>query len=135
MAAWTLEALRSDFDISLATLEPLDYAALNDSFATSLREDDFQVQIAPPGYQRIMRYMPTQGALLEICLSMRWAQDLDRQGRYDVIYGTSNEMDFHRRSVQYVNYPWFYLPRPEIELSWFHRIARAWPSRAQPHRA
>jgi glycosyltransferase involved in cell wall biosynthesis len=122
MAAWTLEALRSDFDISLATLEPLDYAALNDSFATSLREDDFQVQIAPPGYQRIMRYMPTQGALLEICLSMRWAQDLDRQGRYDVIYGTSNEMDFHRRGVQYVNYPWFYLPRPEIELSWFHRI-------------
>ena len=103
MAAWTLEALRSDFDISLATLEPLDYAALNDSFATSLREDDFQVHIAPPGYQRIMRYMPTQGALLEICLSMRWAQDLDRQGRYDVIYGTSNEMDFHRRGVQYVN--------------------------------
>jgi|CZKS01.1.fsa_nt_gi glycosyltransferase involved in cell wall biosynthesis len=122
MAAWTLEALRSDFDISLATLEPLDYAALNDSFATSLREGDFQVHIAPPGYQRILRHMPTQGALLEICLTMRWAQDLDRQGRYDVIYGTCNEMDFHRRGVQYVNYPWFYLPRPEIELSWFHRI-------------
>lgn len=122
MAAWTLEALRSDFDVSLATLEPLDYAALNASFGTSLTEGDFQVQIAPPSYQRILRYMPTQGALLEICLTMRWAQEVDRQGRYDVIYSTSNEMDFHRRGLQYVNYPSFYLPRPEIELSWFHRI-------------
>jgi glycosyltransferase involved in cell wall biosynthesis len=125
MAAWTLEALRSDFDISLATLEPLDYAALNDSFATSLREGNFQVHIAPPGYQRILRYRPTQGALLEICLIMRWAQDLDRRERYDVVYGTSNEMDFHRRGLQYVNFPWYYLPRPEIELSWFHRIPGA----------
>jgi glycosyltransferase involved in cell wall biosynthesis len=89
---------------------------------TNLREGDFEVHIAPPGYQRILRYMPTQGALLEICLVMRWAQDLDRQERYDVIYGTSNEMDFHRRGVQYVNYPWFYLPRTEIELNWVHRI-------------
>jgi glycosyltransferase involved in cell wall biosynthesis len=122
MAAWTLEALCPDFDVSLATLEPVDYTAVNVSFGTKLREGDFEVQVAPPGYQRILRNMPTQGALLEICLSMRWAQDLDRQGRYDVLYGTSNEMDFHRRGVQYVNFPWFYLPRPDVELRWFHRI-------------
>lgn len=122
MAAWTLEALCPDFEVSLATLEPLNYRALNDTFGTNLRPGDFPVHIAPPGYQRILRNMPTKGGLLDICMSMRWAQDLDRQGRYDVIYGTCNEMDFHRRGVQYVNYPWFYLPRPEIELKWFHRI-------------
>jgi glycosyltransferase involved in cell wall biosynthesis len=122
MAAWTLQALRSDFDVSLATLEPIDFAAVNVSFGTNLREGDFEVLLAPPHYQRILRNMPTQGALVEICISMRWAQDLDRQGRYDILYGTSNEMDFHRRGVQYVNYPWFYLPRPASEIRWFHQI-------------
>ncbi|MGD0300501.1 MAG: glycosyltransferase family 4 protein [Bryobacteraceae bacterium] len=122
MAAWTLEALRSHFEVSFATLEPLDYTALNFSFGTSLREGDIEIRLAPPRYQRILRTMPTQGALLDISVIMRWAQDLDREGCYDVLYGTSNEMDFHRRGVQYVNYPWFYLPRPQIEMSWFHRI-------------
>lgn len=122
LAAWTLQALCLDFDVSLATLEPLEYASLNVNFGTSLRACDFQVYVAPPRYQRMLRHKPIQGALLDICLSMRWAQDLDRQGRYDVLFGTSNEMDFHRRGIQYVNYPWFYLPRPEMEMQWFHRI-------------
>jgi len=122
LAAWTLQALRSDSDVSLATLDRIDYAAVNVSFGTNLREGDFELLVAPPGYQRILRNVPTQGALLEICISMRWAQDLDRQGRYDLLFGTSNEMDFHRRGLQYVNYPWFYLPRPAVEMRWFHHI-------------
>jgi glycosyltransferase involved in cell wall biosynthesis len=122
MAAWTLEALRSDFDVYLATLEPPDCRALNVSFGTSLQAADFKIRLAPPHYQRILGSLPISGALLDICAVMRWAQDLDGQERYDVLYGTCNEMDFHRRGLQYVNYPWFYLPRPQIEMSWFHRI-------------
>ena len=94
---------------------------MNVSFGTSLEEGDFQVHVAPRGYQRVLRNMPTQGALLEICLTMRWAQDLDRRRRYDVLFSTSNEMDFHRHGLQYVHYPWFYLPRPDPEMRWFHR--------------
>src|ERR1700722_4977564 len=107
LAAWTLQALRSDFDVSLATLGPVDYAAVNVSFGTNLREGDLAVHLAPLGYQRILRNMPTPGALLEICLTMRWGQNVDRQGSYDLVFGTSNEMDFHRRGLQYVHYPWF----------------------------
>jgi glycosyltransferase involved in cell wall biosynthesis len=122
LAAWTLQALSSDFEVSLATLEPPDYTALNVTFGTSLREGDFHVHLPPPGYQRFLRSIPTAGALLDICMAMRWAQDVDRRERYDVLFGTSNEMDFHRRGVQYIHYPWFYLPRPEFEMRWFHRI-------------
>jgi glycosyltransferase involved in cell wall biosynthesis len=122
LAAWTLEALRSDFDVTLATLDSLDHAVLNANFGTSLQEGDFEVRIAPPLYQQLLRRFPTPGALLEIALIMRWAQDLDRESRYDVLFSTSNEMAFHRPGLQYVHYPWFYLPRPEIELRWFHRI-------------
>jgi glycosyltransferase involved in cell wall biosynthesis len=122
MAAWTLEALRADFEVTFATLEPLDYTALNVSFGTSLQDGDFKTRLAPPRYQRLLQSLPIQGGLLEICVMMRWAQDLDSQERYDIVYSTCNEMDFHRRGLQYVNYPWFYLPRPQIEMSWFHRI-------------
>ena len=122
LAAWALQALCSEFEVTLATLEPPDYAALNVNFGTSLREGDFLVRVAPLRYQQLLRRIPTQGALLEICLIMRWAQDLDREAPYDVLFSTSNEMDFHRRGVQYVHYPWFYFPRPEIEMRWFHRI-------------
>lgn len=122
LAAWTLQALSSEFNVSLATLEPVDYTALNVTFGTSLRNGDFDVHLPPPGYQRILRSMPTAGALLDICMAMRWAQDVDRRERYDILFGTSNEMDFHRRGVQYIHYPWFYLPRPEFEMRWFHRI-------------
>lgn len=122
MAAWTLQALCSEFDVTFATLGPIDYQAINVHFGTSLQEGDFEVRIAPPRYWRFLRSMPTPGALLEICLAMRWAQDVDREGNFDLVYSTSNEMDFHRRGVQYVNYPWYFLPRPKIEMSWFHYI-------------
>lgn len=122
VAAWILQALRKDFEVSLATLEPVDYLAVNRSFGTCLRHGDFEVHLAPARYRRILRYFPTPGALLEICLTMRWAQDLDRRRPYDVLFGTENEADFHRRGIQYVHYPCIYLPRPPQELRWFHRI-------------
>ena len=53
---------------------------------------------------------------------MRWAQDLDRREHYDVLFSTQDEADFHRRGIQYVHYPWLLLPRPEPELSWYHRV-------------
>jgi glycosyltransferase involved in cell wall biosynthesis len=122
VAAWALEALRETCDVTLAAFQPVDYAAVNESFGTSLREGDFTVQLAPPAYSRAVRWMPTSAALLEICLIARFAQDLDRLHRYDLVFSTQNEIDFHRRGLQYVHYPTMYLPRPEIELSWFHRI-------------
>lgn len=122
VAAWALQALRDDFEVSLATLVPVDYAGLNQRFGTSLRAGDFQVHLAPPRYARFLRSVPTPGALLEICLTMRLAQNLDRENRYDVLLSTNNEFDFGRRGIQYVHYPWVYLPRPEIEMRWYHFI-------------
>src|SRR5271157_2035990 len=122
VAAWALQALRETCDLSLAVFQPVDYAAVNRSFGTNLKEGDFTLQLAPASYRRALRWMPSPGALLESCLIARFAQDLDRQHRYDLLFGTQNEADFHRRGLQYVHYPSLYLPRPEIELRWFHRI-------------
>jgi glycosyltransferase involved in cell wall biosynthesis len=122
VAAWALEALRESCDLSLATLQPVDYAAVNRSFGTSLREGDFTLHVAPTRYQYLLRYFPTPGALLEACLIMRLAQNLDRREKYDLLFGTQNEVDFGRRGMHYVHHPWVYLPRPEHEMRWFHYI-------------
>ena len=122
VAAWALEALCRDFRVTLATLGPVDHAALNRSFGTTLRPGDFEICIAPPRYLRLLRYMPTQGALLEAAVTTRWARRLDSQQPFDVLLSTQNEMDFGRPGVQYVHYPWAHLPRPDIEMRWFHRI-------------
>jgi len=122
VAAWVLQALREDFEVSLGTLEPVDFAQVNRNFGTDLQAEDCKVEVAPRFYQTVLQNMPTRGALFEICTTMRWAQNLDRQNRYDVLFSTTNEFDFHRRGIQYVHYPWLYLPRPEVELGWYHRL-------------
>ena len=125
VAAWTLEALRERCDVSLATLEAVDFAAVDRSWGTSLRPGDFRVHRAPAGYRGLLDASPTSNALLEVCLMMRLARRLDRREAYDVILGTQNEADFGRRAITYVHYPWVYLPRPQDELQWFHRIPGA----------
>ena len=122
VAAWTLQALREQFDLTLATLGDVDHEALNRNFGASLRASDFAIRIAPARWRAAVRYSPTRGALFQACVMMRWAQQLDRAGRFDLLFSTQNEADFGRAGVQYVHYPWLYLPRPDVEMQWFHRI-------------
>lgn len=122
VAAWALQALRSRCNLTLATLGPMDYAKVNESFGTSLGQGDFRVAIAPRSYRTALRWFPTPGALLECSLLARHARNLDRQERYDLLLGTQNEVDFGRRGLQYVHYPWMYLPRPDAEMRWFHKL-------------
>jgi len=122
VAAWAIQALRDDYEITLGTLGAVGCDALNHNFGTSLRREDFNVRIAPAHWRGMAQYMPTQGALLSQCITMRWARTLDREYQYDALMSTENECDFGRKGLQYIHFPWFYLPRPEIELQWFHHI-------------
>ena len=122
VAAWAIQALVRDFDVTLALLGPIDIAGLNRSFGTSLSASDFTVRIAPEKYQRIIRYMPTQGALLESNVTASWARTLDRQEHFSAVLSTQNETDFGRVGAQYIHYPAWYMPRPDVEMKWFHRI-------------
>jgi glycosyltransferase involved in cell wall biosynthesis len=125
VAAWAIQALCHSYDLSVATLGPIDFDAVNRNFGTSLTPADFTLCVAPESFQRILRRMPTPGALLHICLTMRLAQDLDRLHPFDLLFSTQNEADFGRPGLQYVHYPWVYLPRPEVEFAWYHYIPGA----------
>ncbi len=39
-----------------------------------------------------------------------------------LLVSTQNEADFGRAGLHYVHFPWAYLPRPDNEMRWYHRI-------------
>ena len=39
---------------------------------------------------------------------------------FDVIIGAHNETDYGRRGIQYVHYPTYLRPRPDVDLRWYH---------------
>jgi glycosyltransferase involved in cell wall biosynthesis len=116
VAAWALQALREDFDLSLATLYPIDITAINRSFGTSLSTHEFQLLLAPSYYRLAIDKFPTRGALLRNCLAMRWTQRCLRRWSFVSVLGTENEMDFERAGLQYVHYPGFKRERPVEEM-------------------
>ncbi|HEX3744266.1 MAG TPA: glycosyltransferase family 4 protein [Bryobacteraceae bacterium] len=122
VGAWALQALREEFDVILATLGPVDCDGLNRNFGTSLRPGDFDIRIAPTRHQALLHLVPTPGALLEIAVTTRWIRTLAARERPDALLSTHNEMDFGRPGLQYIHYPWAYLPRPDVETRWFHRL-------------
>lgn len=125
VAAWAIQALQRDYHVTVATLGPIPKEAVDRSFGTSLAARDFEILIAPPRYQRILRAkdaLRTNGALLEASLTARWVRSLDREHRFDALLHTQNEADLGRPGLQYIHFPAFYLPRPEIEMRPVHRI-------------
>jgi len=125
VAAWAIQALRHDYDVSVATLGPINAGAVDRSFGTSLAARDFELLVAPSRYQRILRAkdaLRTPGALLEASLTARWTRRVDRERRFHALLYTQNEADLGRPGLQYIHYPALYLPRPEIEMRLRHRI-------------
>ncbi len=124
VAAWTLQGLREEAELTLLGLEPPDFAGVNRTFGTDLRASDFDVQTVTdvPSW---WPWMPTQASLVRMMLLMRACRELDRKRRFDRLVCTSNEFDFGRPGIQYVHYPWAYLPRPATERTLVHRIPGA----------
>ncbi len=129
VAAWVLQALRDEFEVTLATMGPVDCGALNRNFGTSLNDRDFTLRIAPASWRFALRCLPVRGALMQMSVLMRWARALDRSeagarngGGFDVLLSTQNEADFGRPGIQYIHYPRVYLPRPAAEMRSYHRV-------------
>jgi glycosyltransferase involved in cell wall biosynthesis len=120
VAAWTLQALRETTELSLLTWVPVDYEGVNRLFGTSLKPGDFRVYRTPSWPSRFLDSLPTPTELLKLFLMQRWCRKLDAAERFDVLIGTNNEIDFGRRGIQYVHFPWSYLPRPSVDLRWYH---------------
>ena len=119
VAAWMLQALREEHEITLLTWWPADLEGLNRFYGTSLRASDFRELPIPAPLRWLGDALPMPLARLRSAILMRTARRL--RPLYDLPMTADNEADFGMAGVQYVHYPWNTVPQMPDDLRWYHR--------------
>ena len=125
VAAWTIQAIASEYDVTVVTLRPVDFPALDRFAQTNLTGEvscgRIRNAVSAPWIDRILEALPLRASLLRTAFAVREAKRLDRLCPFDYWVSTFNEIDMGRPGIQYVHYPWTFSPRPESELKWYSR--------------
>ena len=103
VAAWMIEALKREYDLSVLTWSPPDVDRLNRFYGTSLSRSDFSAHWVPWLVRRVFELDPDPGSLQRLSLLMRVSRIV--KGKYDAVITASGEVDFGRRGIQYVHFP------------------------------
>ena len=120
VGAWALQALRRKYEVTVLTWAPVDCVKVNRIFGTDLEEDGVCWETTPVALRRLIDASPLPLALLSMHLLFRRAKALLRTRQFDVIVGTSNEIELGTRAIQYIHFPWMMFPRPDVEYRWYH---------------
>ena len=118
VAAWIIEALKTDYAVTALTFSPVHLPTINRFYGTSLAPGDLTTVRAYPTLSAICRRLPLPLDLLRSNLLFRACQR--RQHEFDVLISTNNEADFGRKGIQYIHFPSAYQPRPMVDLRWYH---------------
>ena len=103
VTAWVLQALSRDYDVLLATPDPVvDFAALDAIYGTSLSQAG--IGLRPLAIPRWLRRMPAgQAKSLRLAAAFRYAGFPEEQDA--MIFNTANEMSFTGVCANYVHCP------------------------------
>lgn len=118
VAAWVLQALVGEHDVTVLSWTPVDVEPINRFFGTYLKPGDFKTLLVPRGRVRIVDHLPVPATLIKLALLMRYTRHVS--AGFDVIFGVYNETDYGRRGIQYIHYPTYLRPRPDVDLRWYH---------------
>jgi glycosyltransferase involved in cell wall biosynthesis len=118
VAAWVLQALVPVHDVTVLSWRPVDIDPINRFFGTHLKPGDFTTIEVPAAWRWLDR-LPVPATLIKLSLLMRHTRAVS--GGFDVLFGVYNETDFGRRGIQYIHYPTYLRPRPDVDLRWYHR--------------
>jgi glycosyltransferase involved in cell wall biosynthesis len=118
VAAWMIEALKKEHRLSILTWRPIALPPINRYYGTSLKPTDFTAHLAYPASCFFLDRLPVSLSLLKTSLLLRYAKR--QKHDYDLLITVNNEADFGRPGIQYIHFPWAYLPRPDVDLRWYH---------------
>ena len=118
VAAWVLQALVPDHRVTVLSWQAVEVEPINRFFGTRLRQSDFDTIVLPRAWRALGNRLPVPGMLVKLSLLMRYTRNVS--DAFDVVFGVFNEADFGRRGIQYVHYPTYLRPRPEVDLRWYH---------------
>ena len=120
VAAWALQGLLDEFDVTLVAWKRPDLAVMNQRFGTSVEAADLPVVVVPAPLRLAIDAIPLRLALLRRCVIQWVAARHMRAERFDAVASAGNEMEVGRPMVQYVHFPWAAYPRPDYDLRWWH---------------
>ena len=118
VAAWMIRALRREHELTVLTWANVDLDAVNRHFGTDLGPGDARFERVHQGFARLLDRLPTPTDLLKTSLVMRAARK--RAAAFDLAISVNNEADFGPRALQYIHYPRYQRPRPDVDVRWFH---------------
>ncbi len=121
LAAWMIEALKHEYDLTLLTWTRPDLEAVNRFFGTDLHDSDFALELMRPWAARLAAMLPQDRMTLLTHLYLLSCARR-RAADFDAVIGTFNEADVGPRGIQYFNYPRF-IDRPKFNSQWKHRAA------------
>jgi glycosyltransferase involved in cell wall biosynthesis len=126
VAAWILQALAPDHDVTVVSWRPVAVDPINRFFGTHLRAGEFQNLVVPASWRLLPDLCPVPLSLIKSSILVRYTRQLS--DGYDVIIGVNNENDYGRRGIQYIHFPTYLRPRPAVDLRWYHqpRAVLAW---------
>lgn len=118
VAAWVLQALVRDYDVTVLSWSPVEVEPINRFFGTHLEKAQFKTIVVPWHWRVVPDHLPVPATLVKLSLMMRFTRRVS-QG-FDVVFGIFNEIDYGRKGIQYIHYPTYLRPRPEADLRWYH---------------
>lgn len=118
VAAWVLQALVRTHRVTVLSWRPVEIDPINRFFGTSLRSGDFDTIVVPRSWSWIPDHLPVPATLIKLSLLMRYTRRVS--DGFEVLFGAYNETDYGRRGIQYVHYPTYLRPRPDVDLRWYH---------------
>lgn len=119
VAAWVLQALVGEHTVTVLSWTPVEVDPINRFFGTHLQPGDFKTLLVPRGWAGVVDRLPIPATLIKLALLMRYTRRVS--AGFDVIFGVYNETDYGRRGIQYIHYPTYLRPRPDVDLRWYHR--------------
>jgi len=122
VAVWTLQALVERYDVGVLLWQVPDWDSVNRFFGTHVDENHVSVYQLPVSTRRWIGRIPGNHALLGLSAMARYSRRLQKKHGYHLVISTANEVDFGSRGIQYIHFPAAQLPRPDLELRWYHQI-------------
>src|SRR5262245_6153193 len=86
LAAYVLQALQGEYDISIACYRPPVYETLNRYFGTALHAEHFTLYQVPPWLTRLLEHQPTPQALLKSCILEAFVKRLAKWQHFDLYF-------------------------------------------------
>jgi len=101
--AWSLQALREEWDITLFCSYVPDFDAINKHFGTDLKSSDFAVKRLPFPLNHVNKLDPDPFSAQRLAWLMRFCQRISH--KFDAVMTCDDEFDFGRPGIQYTHFP------------------------------